>query len=113
MAVNAAADRVDGTVAQPAPMRVLVAESIGASGPEALEAAGLAVDTGIGWTRDHLEARIALYAAIVVRSATQVDADLIGRATRLRVIARAGVGVDNIDLAAATRRGVIVINAPR
>jgi D-3-phosphoglycerate dehydrogenase len=52
------------------------------------------------------------YDAIVVRSATKLTADLIGRASRLKVIGRAGVGVDNVDVEAATRRGIIVANAP-
>ena len=51
--------------------------------------------------------------ALVVRSATQVDAELIARADQLRVIGRAGVGVDNVDVAAATRRGILVCNAPQ
>jgi D-3-phosphoglycerate dehydrogenase len=52
------------------------------------------------------------YDAIVIRSATTLDADLIERATRLKVIARAGVGIDNVDVDAATRRGIVVANAP-
>src|SRR5207253_7385862 len=52
------------------------------------------------------------YDAIVIRSATKLDADLIGRADRLKVIGRAGVGVDNVDVEAATRRGIVVANAP-
>ena len=52
------------------------------------------------------------YDALIVRSATQVTADILENATRLRVIARAGVGVDNIDVSAATKKGIIVINAP-
>ena len=49
----------------------------------------------------------------MIRSATQLDAELIGRAGRLRVIGRAGIGVDNVDLAAATKRGIVVANAPQ
>ena len=94
-------------------MRVLVAENIGASGLEVLEVAGFDVDRGYDWTREQLEERIAAYDAIVIRSATQVDAGLIARATNLRAVARAGVGVDNVDVAAATKRGIIVVNAPR
>src|SRR5213078_2575816 len=52
------------------------------------------------------------YDAIVVRSATKLTAELIGRAVRLRVIGRAGVGIDNVDVEAATRRGIVVANAP-
>ena len=102
-----------GTDDANARMRVLVAENIGASGLEVLEVAGFDVDRGYDWTREQLEERIAAYDAIVIRSATQVDADLLARATNLRAVARAGVGVDNVDVAAATKRGIIVVNAPR
>jgi D-3-phosphoglycerate dehydrogenase len=93
--------------------RVLVAENIGQSGLEVLEVAGFDVELGYDWTREQLEQRIDGYDAIVIRSATQVDAPLIERATRLRAVARAGVGVDNVDVGAATKRGIIVVNAPR
>jgi D-3-phosphoglycerate dehydrogenase len=90
-----------------------VAEAIGESGIEVLEAAGFDVQRGFDWTRAQLEQRIGDYDAIVIRSATKVDAELIARARRLRAVARAGVGVDNVDVAAATKRGIIVVNAPR
>jgi D-3-phosphoglycerate dehydrogenase len=86
-------------------MRVLVAEKIGSSGVELLRE-HFDVDEG-----DHLD-RIEDYDALIVRSATQVTAELIGRATRLKAIGRAGVGVDNVDVPAATKRGIIVANAP-
>ncbi|HET8583825.1 MAG TPA: phosphoglycerate dehydrogenase [Jatrophihabitans sp.] len=94
-------------------MNVLVAEPIGDSGVELLRAAGLSVELGTGWTRAELEDRIAGFDGIVIRSATQVDADLLAKADRLRIVARAGVGVDNVDVEAATRRGVVVANAPQ
>ncbi|MDP9117488.1 MAG: phosphoglycerate dehydrogenase [Actinomycetota bacterium] len=94
-------------------MKVLVAENIGDSGIGLLCSAGLEVDLGMGWTRAELEQRIAGYEGILIRSATQVDADLLAKADRLRVVARAGVGVDNVDVDEATRRGVIVANAPQ
>ena len=93
--------------------RVLVSETIGDSGLRLLRDAGLDVDLGIGWSRDELKQRIGDYDAILIRSATRLDAHLIARATRLRAIARAGVGIDNIDVAAATKRGIVVANAPR
>src|SRR3954452_9187554 len=68
---------------------------------------------GTDWTRSELEARVADFDGLVIRSATQVDADLLAKADRLRVVARAGVGVDNVDVDAATRRGVVVANAPQ
>lgn len=94
-------------------MKVLVAEKIGESGVELLRAAGLEVELGTSWDRAELERRIADFDAILIRSATQVDADLLAKADRLRVVARAGVGVDNVDVEAATRRGVVVVNAPQ
>ena len=93
--------------------RVLVAESIGDSGVDLLNAAGFDVDLGTGWAREELAERIGEYDGILIRSATKLDAELIGKATKLRVIARAGVGIDNIDVTAATKRGIIVANAPR
>ncbi|MEA2156729.1 MAG: D-3-phosphoglycerate dehydrogenase / 2-oxoglutarate reductase [Solirubrobacteraceae bacterium] len=94
-------------------MRVLVAEAVGDSGFELLQVAGFDVDLGVGWTREELEQRIGDYEGILIRSATKLDADLIARAASLRVIARAGVGVDNIDVTAATKAGIVVANAPR
>jgi D-3-phosphoglycerate dehydrogenase / 2-oxoglutarate reductase len=87
-------------------MRVLVAEKIGASGV-ALLRERFEVDEG-----DHLD-RIGDYDGILIRSATQLTAEVLGRATRLKAIGRAGVGVDNVDVAAATMRGIIVANAPQ
>ena len=81
-------------------MRVLVAEKIGASGV-ALLREHFDVDEG-----DHLD-RIEEYDAILIRSATKVTADVIDRATRLKAIGRAGVGVDNVDVPAATKRGIV------
>ena len=94
-------------------MKVLVAEDIGSSGVDLLVAAGLDVELGIGWSRAELERRIADFDGVLIRSATQVDADLLAKADRLRAVARAGVGVDNVDVDAATRRGVVVANAPQ
>ena len=94
-------------------MRVLVAENIGESGLELLRAEGFDVVVGTGWSRPELERRIAEFDGILIRSATRVDADLLAKADRLRLVARAGVGVDNVDVDAATRRGVVVANAPQ
>ena len=113
MASIATPGPTDTTTDAAAGLRVLVAENIGDSGLDALQVAGFDVDRGYDWTREQLEERIAGYDAIVIRSATQVDAELLARATRLRAVARAGVGVDNVDVAAATKRGIIVVNAPR
>ncbi len=91
--------------------RVLVTEPIAEEGVEALRA-GAEVDVRVGVSHDDLLAMIDGYDGLVVRSGTQVDADVIAAAEQLRVIGRAGAGVDNIDIDAATERGVLVLNAP-
>jgi D-3-phosphoglycerate dehydrogenase len=91
--------------------RVLVKEKIGDSGI-ALLREHFDVDLGIDWPEEQLRERIGEYDGIVIRSATKLTADLIDRAERLSVIGRAGVGVDNVDVEAATRRGIVVANAP-
>src|SRR5205807_2895107 len=70
------------------------------------------VDVGVDWTDQELAERIGAYDGIVIRSATKMTGELIDRAERLRVIGRAGVGVDNVDVEAATKRGIVVANAP-
>ncbi len=94
-------------------MKVLVKEKIGDSGVDLLRRNGFTVDIGVDWDQAELEARIGDYEGLLIRSATKVDAELLGRATRLRAVGRAGVGVDNVDVSAATKRGVIVANAPQ
>ncbi len=93
------------------PCRVLVVEKIAESGVAMLRER-FDVDLGLDWTRDELAERIGAYHGILIRSATKLTADLIERADNLRVIGRAGVGVDNVDVAAATKRGIVVANAP-
>jgi D-3-phosphoglycerate dehydrogenase len=92
--------------------RVLVAEKIGDSGIELLRS-HFHVDVGADWSREQLAERIGDYDGILIRSATKLDAELLGHATRLRAVGRAGVGVDNVDVPAATKRGIIVANAPQ
>lgn len=93
--------------------RVLVADPIAEAGIAALkEDPSLEVDVRIGISKDDLIKDAGLYNAIVVRSQTKIGADVIAKAEKLRVIGRAGVGVDNIDVEAATARGVIVMNTP-
>jgi len=93
-------------------LRVLVAEKIGDSGIDLLRE-HFDVDLGSGWTPEQLAERIGDYDGILIRSATQLDAELLAKATRLRAVGRAGVGVDNVDVDAATKRGIIVANAPQ
>ena len=92
--------------------KVLVKEKIGDSGVELLRE-HFDVDLGVDWTEEELAERIGDYDGIVIRSATKMTAELIDRAGRLRVIGRAGVGVDNVDVEAATKRGIVVANAPQ
>ena len=93
-------------------MKVLVKEKIGDSGIELLRSRGFEVDIGSDWSQEDLEARIGEYEGLLIRSATQVTADLLAKARRLRVVGRAGVGGDNVDVPAATKRGIVVANAP-
>ena len=93
------------------PFRVLVAEKIAATGVDMLRER-FDVDLGTDWSRDELLERIGGYHGMLIRSATKADAELIERAQNLRVIGRAGVGVDNVDVTAASKRGIIVANAP-
>ena len=88
---------------------VLVREEIAEAGIRLLRERGFEVD--VDGTSDLAET-IGRYDGIVVRSATNLTADLIERGTRLKVIGRAGVGIDNVDVDAATRRGIVVANAP-
>jgi D-3-phosphoglycerate dehydrogenase / 2-oxoglutarate reductase len=97
---------------RPVRPRVLVAEKIGDSGVELLRE-HFEVELGVGWSREELSERIGEFEGILIRSATRLDAELLGRATRLRAVGRAGVGVDNVDVPAATKRGIVVANAPQ
>src|SRR5215831_16454994 len=92
-------------------MKVLVKEKIADSGIDLLRES-FDVDLGFEMSDEELQDAIASYDAILVRSATKVTEDLIGRADNLKVIGRAGTGVDNVDITAATRRGIVVANAP-
>jgi D-3-phosphoglycerate dehydrogenase len=92
--------------------RILVKEKIADSGVDLLREQ-FDVDLGLDWDDDQLAERIGDYHGILIRSATRLTADLIERADNLRVIGRAGIGVDNVDVGAATKRGIIVANAPQ
>jgi (S)-sulfolactate dehydrogenase len=92
--------------------RVLVSDDLSADGVALMKKAGLEVDVKVGLKPEELEQIIGGYEALAVRSATKVNARLLEKATRLQVVGRAGVGVDNVDLDAATRRGVVVMNTP-
>jgi len=93
-------------------LKVLVKEKIGDSGV-ALLREHFDVEVGTDWSEQELAERIGAYHGILIRSATKMTAELIARGGELRVIGRAGVGVDNVDVDAATKRGIVVANAPQ
>jgi D-3-phosphoglycerate dehydrogenase len=95
----------------PPAQRVLVREPIAESGIELLRDE-FDVELGFEMSDEELAQRIGEFDALLIRSGTQVTADLIERADRLKVIGRAGTGVDNVDVQAATKRGIVVANAP-
>ncbi len=93
-------------------MKVLVADALSDAGV-ALLAERFDVDVRTGLPKDELIAAIGEYDAVVIRSATTIDADVLAAADKLKVVARAGIGLDNVDIPAATARGVLVCNAPQ
>jgi D-3-phosphoglycerate dehydrogenase len=109
-------DRLSDTPSPPGggggPKRVLVTDSLQEAGVEALRAEGLQVDVLPTLPPAELARRIAPYAGLIVRSATRVTAEVLEAAPALAVIGRAGVGLDNVDVEAASRRGVVCMNTP-
>src|SRR3954469_24239274 len=93
--------------------RVLVAEPLAERGLDAMRAAGLDVEVKTGLTPEELCAALPGVAALVIRSATQVTAEVLAAGVDLVVVGRAGIGLDNVDVGAATRKGVMVVNAPQ
>ncbi len=92
--------------------KVLVSDPVASEGVSLLRRAGFDVDVRTGLSKDELTAIIGDYDALAVRSETKVSADVLNAATKLKIIGRAGVGVDNIDVEAATQKGVLVVNSP-
>ena len=92
--------------------RVLITDSLHESGVELLRAEGLVVDVIPTLPAAELTQRIGPYAGLVVRSATRITAEVIEAAAFLEVIGRAGVGLDNVDVDAASRRGIVCMNTP-
>jgi D-3-phosphoglycerate dehydrogenase len=92
-------------------MKVLVSDSLSNEGLEILEE-HFTVDVSTGLSEDELVKKIKDYDALVIRSGTQVTQKIIEAADNLKVIGRAGVGVDNVDVDAATKKGIIVTNSP-
>src|SRR5487761_735617 len=92
--------------------KVLISDDLSPRAAEILASRGIEVDMLPGIGADELSTRIADYDGLAVRSATKVTAELIARAPKLKIVGRAGIGVDNIDVAAATQRGIVVMNTP-
>jgi D-3-phosphoglycerate dehydrogenase / 2-oxoglutarate reductase len=94
-------------------MKVLVSDNLGEIGIQMLkEAPGIEVDVKTGLKPEELKAIIGEYDALAIRSATRVTEELLDAASRLKVVGRAGIGLDNVDIPAATKRGVVVMNTP-
>lgn len=93
-------------------MKVLVSDNISPKGVEILKKAGLDVDVKTGMKPDELKACIGEYDGLVIRSATKVTADVMEAASKLKVIGRAGSGLDNVDKTAASKKGIVVMNTP-
>lgn len=92
--------------------KVLVTEAIADEAIQMMENSGYEVHKKLGLTEEELVSVIPEYNALIIRSATKVTDKVISAADNLRIVGRAGVGVDNVDLEAATQRGIVVCNAP-
>jgi len=92
--------------------KVLISDQLSPAAVQIFKDRGVDVDVKPGLSKEELKTIIGRYDGLAIRSATKVTADLLTAATHLKVIGRAGIGVDNVDIAAATARGVIVMNTP-
>jgi D-3-phosphoglycerate dehydrogenase / 2-oxoglutarate reductase len=99
------------TTNSPAP-RVLISDELSPAAVQIFKDRGVAVDVKPGLSKDELEKIIGQYDGLAIRSATKVTEKLLASATNLKVVGRAGIGVDNVDIKAATAKGVIVMNTP-
>ncbi|MDY0377547.1 MAG: hydroxyacid dehydrogenase, partial [Desulfobacterales bacterium] len=94
-------------------MKVLISDKLGDIGVRMFkEAEGISVDVKTGMSPEELKSVIGDYDALVIRSATKVTEEILDAAKKLKVVGRAGIGLDNVDIPAATKRGVIVMNTP-
>jgi D-3-phosphoglycerate dehydrogenase len=93
-------------------MKVLISDNISPKCVEILKNAGLEVDIRVGMKPEELRACIGNYEGLIIRSATKVTSEVIDAATSLKVIGRAGSGLDNVDRTAATKKGIVVMNTP-
>ena len=92
-------------------MRIIVCDPIASDGIELLRTRA-EVDVRLGLTPEALESIIGQYDAAVVRSETKITSTILAAGSQLKAVGRAGVGIDNIDVDAATRHGIVVVNAP-
>ena len=93
-------------------LKILISDKLSPAATEIFQRHGITADVRHGLTKEQLIEIIADYDGLAVRSETKVTRDVIERATRLKVIGRAGIGVDNVDVPAATARGIVVMNTP-
>jgi len=93
-------------------MKILISDNLSKQGVDILQKAGLTVDVRTKMPKDELVREIKQYEGLIVRSATKVTAEVIAAAEKLRIIGRAGSGLDNVDTVAATKRGIVVMNTP-
>ena len=93
-------------------LRVLIADELSPRAVEIFQSRGIEADVRTGLPPVEIEALIGGYDGLAIRSATKVTAKLLAKAERLKVIGRAGIGVDNVDVPAATQRGIVVMNTP-
>ena len=92
--------------------KVLIADKLSPAAVDIFKTRGLDFDIKVGLSKDELIAIAGDYDAFAIRSGAKVDKDVVAAATKLKVIARAGIGVDNVDIPAATAKGIIVMNTP-
>ncbi|MEA1015101.1 phosphoglycerate dehydrogenase [Sphingosinicella sp. LY1275] len=92
--------------------KVLISDQMDPNAAEIFRANGIEVDEKPGLTKEELKAIIGQYDGLAIRSATKVTADLLEAADNLKVVGRAGIGVDNVDIPAASAKGVVVMNTP-
>lgn len=93
-------------------MKVLISDNLSPRGIEVLKQAGLEVDVKTGMKPEELKACIGEYHGLIIRSATKVTAEIVEAAASLKVVGRAGSGLDNVDKAAASKKGIVVMNTP-
>jgi D-3-phosphoglycerate dehydrogenase len=93
-------------------MKVLISDNLSTRGVEILKKAGLEVEFRSKTSAEEIEKMIGDYDALIIRSATKVTAGLLEKAAKLKVVGRAGSGLDNVDIPAATKKGVVVMNTP-